>query len=75
MSNAKWIRYWGDYEIYHSLKSVTAGCGAATRGDIRVEYANGRLTVLSDLTGGVLIANGQEYPIEAGVPLTVNAEI
>ena len=52
-----------------------SGTVPTARGDIRVEYANGRLTVLSDLTGGVLIANGQEYPIEAGVPLTVNAEI
>ena len=57
--------------IYKSFK----GDVPTEKGNIHVEYADGVICVLSELTGGVLIAGGKEYPIEKDVLLKVEAEI
>ena len=57
--------------IYQSFK----GDVPTEKGNIHVEYENGIVSVLSELEGGVLIVNGQEYAIEKDVWLKVEAEI
>ncbi len=68
------------YETYEvrpkaGIYRAFSGDVPTERGNIHVEYKDGRITVLSDLSGGMLIAAGREYPIEAGVPLTAEAAI
>ena len=57
--------------IYQSFK----GDVPTEKGNIHVEYEDGVITVLSELSDGVLIAGGREYPIEKNVPLKVTAQI
>lgn len=45
------------------------------KGNIHVEYASGKITVLSELDGGTLVIGNKRYEIEKGKPLTVEAEI
>ncbi len=53
--------------LYGELDAVVP-IGAGT---VRVEYKDGKITVDTPLSGGTLKWKGEEYPIEAGVKLTV----
>lgn len=68
------------YETYEvrpkaGLYRSFSGTVPTARGNIHVAYESGRISVLSDLSGGTLIAAGREYAIPVGTPLTVEAEI
>lgn len=61
------------YRVEPQIGEYTSFSGVVPteKGDVRVSYENGAITVCSDLDGGVLCFNGREYPIIKGTPLTV----
>ena len=48
-----------------------SGVVPTEKGDIRVSFENGKITVLSALDGGTLIWNGQQVKIPKGEPVTL----